>query len=66
MPLAWKPQDRDTINHWINTILEEASDSLSDWESTFVNDMQIRLANKWNWTEAQEKKLEQIYADKTK
>ena len=66
MPFAWKPQDRDVINHWINTILDEASDTLTDWETNFVNDMQIRLANKWSWTEAQEKKLEQIYADKTK
>ena len=66
MPFAWQRQDRDVINHWINTILEEASDSLNEWETNFVNDMQMRLQNGWSWTEAQEKKLESIYAEKTK
>jgi hypothetical protein len=66
MPFAWQPQDRDVINHWLNTIVDEASDDLSAWELKFISDMQIRLQNGWKWTEAQEKKLEQIYADKTK
>ena len=66
MPFAWQPQDRDVLNHWINTIIDEASDSLNEWETNFVNDMQIRLQNGWSWTENQEKKLELIYAEKTK
>lgn len=66
MSKIWQPQDRDVINHWINTIVDEASDDLSAWELKFISDMQIRLQNGWSWTQAQEEKLEQIYADKTK
>ncbi len=66
MPFAWKPQDRDVVNHWVNTILDEASDDLTPWELKFISDIQIGLAKQWQLTEAQEKKLEQIYADKTK
>jgi len=65
MSKLWQPQDRDVINHWINTILDEASDDLNPWELKFISDMEIRLANGWSWTQAQEEKLEQIYASKT-
>lgn len=65
MAKAWTPQPREVLQSWVDAILEEASEDLTDWETTFVSDMQIRLANKWPWTKAQEEKLEAIYADKT-
>jgi len=63
MSKLWHPQDRDVINHWLNTILDEASDDLNEWETKFISDMQIKLVNGWTWTQAQEEKLEQIYAE---
>ncbi len=65
MAPIWKPQPFEVLTQWINDILEEASDDLNDWETKFIEDMNIRVNNKWPLTETQEKKLESIYADKT-
>lgn len=65
MAPIWKPQPFEVLNQWINDILEEASDDLTDWETKFIEDMHVRVLNKWPLTETQEKKLESIYADKT-
>lgn len=65
MPIPWKPAPRETIEYWLDTILTEALDSLNDWETKFIDDMAIRIANHWPLTENQEKRLEQIYAEKT-
>lgn len=61
----WQPQPLEVLQHWVDTILEEASDSLNDWESRFVDDMGVRIANKWQLSQSQEEKLEAIYAAKT-
>lgn len=66
MARMWKSAGRDALKHYIDTILEEASDELNDWETKFIDDMQIRITNGWPTTQAQEEKLEQIYAAKTK
>lgn len=66
MSRIWQSQPREVLQSWIDAILEEASDDLNDWESYFINDMAIRIANGWSITETQERKLESIYAEKTK
>lgn len=65
MAPIWKPQPFEVLQQWIDTIIDEASDDLNDWETKFIDDMAIRVANRWTLTETQEKKLESIYADKT-
>jgi hypothetical protein len=65
MAKMWQPQPFEVLQQWINDIIEEASDELNDWETKFIDDMRIRVMNKWPLTETQEKKLESIYADKT-
>lgn len=65
MAPIWKPQPFEVLTQWIDTILEEASDDLTDWETKFIDDMHHRVNNKWPLTETQEKKLESIYAEKT-
>ena len=65
MAKMWQPQHYEVLRGWIDAILEEASDDLNDWETKFIEDMNVRVNNKWPLTETQEKKLESIYADKT-
>lgn len=65
MAKIWVGQSFEVLKKWIDDILEEASDQLNDWETKFIEDMNIRVSNKWPLTETQEKKLESIYADKT-
>lgn len=65
-PLAWKPQSNEVYQQWINDILTEVSEELNDWELSFVGDMEIRLQFHQLPTEAQAKKLEDIYAKYTK
>lgn len=65
MAAIWKPQPFEVLQHWIDTILEEASDELNDWETRFVDDMRVKVLNKWSLTQTQEEKLESIYAEKT-
>lgn len=65
MTSIWKPQPFEVLEVWLKTILEEASDDLNDWETRFIDDMTIRIANKWALTQSQEETLEKIYARKT-
>lgn len=65
MAKIWQPQPFEVLQQWIDDILEEASDELNDWETKFIDDMRIRVINKWPLTQTQEEKLESIYADKT-
>lgn len=66
MAKIWEPQSFDTLKYYVDTILEEASDLLNNWETSFIEDMSIKIANKWPLTKAQEDRLESIYAEKTK
>jgi hypothetical protein len=66
MAEIWKPQPHDVVEYWCSTILDEASDLLNNWETLFIEEIAIKIANKWPLTELQEKKLESIYAEKTK
>lgn len=65
MAPIWKPQPYEVLQNWVDTIIDEASDTLNDWETKFVDDMRIRIINKWPLTQTQEEKLESIYAEKT-
>ena len=65
MAPIWKPQPNEVLQQWLNTILEEASDQLNDWGTRFIDDMTIKIANRWSLTQRQEEILERIYADKT-
>jgi hypothetical protein len=66
MSSIWNPQPWEVLDSWVKAILEEASDDLNDWESHFVEEISIKIANRWPLTIAQERKLEDIYAEKTK
>jgi hypothetical protein len=65
MAPIWKPQPFEVLDMWLKAILEEASDDLNDWETIFIYDMVIRVANKWQLTQSQEEKLESVYAKLT-
>lgn len=66
MAEVWRPKDPTILREWVDTIMLEASDALSDWETTFVTNMDERLTLRLQLTQTQEEKLEQIYAAKTK
>ena len=65
MAEMWKPKPKEVLQQWITDVVEEASDRLTLWEMKFVADMEARVNNNQPLTEVQEKKLEEIYADKT-
>lgn len=66
MSKIWKPQPKEVIQSWIDTLLAEASDELSDWESDFIESCQRGINKYGNLTEKMENTLENIYATKTK
>jgi thiaminase len=66
MAKVWKAQDIEVYRTWIRALYDEASDDLSDWENTFVDNVATQLLNNRNLTEGQAEKLEQIYAKHTK
>jgi hypothetical protein len=65
MAEMWKPKDPTLLRSWLDAILDEASDELNDWETKFISDMEKRLDLNLRLSQAQEEKLEQIYAGKT-
>lgn len=65
MTEIWKPKDRDTLQHWVDTIVAEASDKLNSWEIGFIENMQLHLASGGGLSQKQEESLERIYAEKT-
>lgn len=65
MTRIWQPQPFEVLSNWVDTIIDEASDDLNEWELNFINDMKIRIDNRWSLTRIQEEKLESIYAEKT-
>lgn len=62
----WRPLTIEIYKDWIEAILDEASDELNDWESTFIESIYTRLHNGNNLTQPQAEKLESIYVAKTK
>lgn len=65
MAEQWKHPSFQTLEGWLEAIRTEASDKLNDWETNFIEDMTIKITNKWYLTESQVNKLESIYAEKT-
>lgn len=65
MAEIWKPKDPDLIISWWEAIVDEAQDELTPWELEFITSIEIRVRNKWQLSEKQEKTLERIYAEKT-
>ena len=65
MPPIWQPQEINVYRMWVKSILDEASDSLNDWESDFIDSIGNRLDQNRNLSQGQAEKLESIYADKT-
>lgn len=61
----WKPKDNATLKEWVEAVIDEASDDLNDWETNFIEDMRIKIEAGMTLTQAQEEKLEKIYANKT-
>lgn len=66
MAEIWKPQSISIYNDWIQAIIDESSDILNNWETSFIESLTVRLDNENNLTELQAQKLELIYCEKTK
>lgn len=66
MSEIWKPLDIGTYLDWCEAIINEASDELNSWETSFVENIYLQLNQGNNLTERQATKLEKIYAEKTK
>lgn len=66
MSEIWKPQPIEVYQSWVDAILNEASDDLNDWETKFMDNIQIRLNFGNQLTEEQVRKLEEIYTTTTK
>lgn len=66
MAEKWKPTSPKILKHWIDAIINEALDELTDWEDNFIVDIEVRLEEGLTLTQSQEEKLEEIYAEKTK
>lgn len=61
----WKSKEQHIYQGWIDAILTEASDELTEWETNFVSSLQDQLLKKGRLSEAQEKILDRIYTEKT-
>jgi len=67
---VWKPKERRVYMDWIKKIIQQNAD-INDWERNFVTGVYTilqfkEIEGKGNVSEAQAKKLESIYAEKTK
>lgn len=65
MPPIWQPPDRETLRLWLDAIEQEASDSLTSWESDFVASLRRQFDEKRTLSQKQCDTLERIYAEKT-
>lgn len=52
--------------YWLETILSEASDSLNEWETDFIESIRLKLLYDRELSDRQAQILERIYAEKTK
>ena len=65
MAKIWQPQPFEILQSWLDAIIDEASDKLSNWETGFIENISDRVAHKWPLTQRQEEILEKIYSEKT-
>ena len=66
MAQMWKSQPKEVYQEWIDTLIMEASDELTDWEERFLTSIQSYLLRNGKLSESQAETLEKIYASKTK
>lgn len=66
MSKLWEPPDRETLDHWISAIETEASEDLSQWESSFMESIHRQFDAGRTLSRAQVDSLEKIYAARTK
>lgn len=60
-----KRQPIEVLRYWIERCLEDET-KLTNWELAFLYGMDTKLTEWGRISEAQEEKLEQVYAEKTK
>ena len=65
MAKMWRATDLQVIKSWIDAILEESEEKLTDWERDFVTSVQARNNLGLDLTQRQEEILERIYSEKT-
>jgi hypothetical protein len=66
MAKLWQPQDISVYKSWVEAILDEASNKLSNWEVDFINSIASQLDNNRNLSEKQADIVERIYSERTK
>lgn len=66
MAKLWQPQDIEVYKSWVEAILDEASNKLSNWEVDFINSIASQLDNNRNLSEKQADIVERIYSERTK
>jgi hypothetical protein len=57
-------QSLDTIRQWLRACIDEGQ-GLTDWEQTFITDLEVQVETYGRLSEKQEETLERIYANKT-
>lgn len=63
----WFPQDIDVYISWVESIILESSDELTNWETEFIRSIyDTRLCRGYNLSEKQAVQLEKIYTEKTR
>jgi hypothetical protein len=60
-----EPKSEMVLREWITMLQRANRKPLSDWESSFVDDMERALDKYGRLSEKQEDVLERIYAEKT-
>lgn len=68
MAKIWEPQPIEVYLSWVEALQNPIflDIPLNSWEYGFVCDMRMKLQRHFNLSELQAKKLEDIYAAKTK
>jgi len=66
MSKIFKPLNISDYQYWIDSILEESSDGLTDWENGFIDSISNWLSSGKNLTQSQAEKLEFLYTKYTK
>lgn len=66
MSKIWHPQDIGVYKEWVNSIVVESEESLTEWELNFINSIEGQLSQGRILSQKQAEILERIYAEKTK
>jgi len=64
MAQKWRPQSMEVLLSWL-AALQKPGVQLSDWEAHFVARLDWQVSKMGTWSQAQQTKLEEIYADRT-